>query len=104
MKRWEIAWSACFGRIANPMVAIGIQRPRTDFDHISRDNPAAARRIVKAINDGCSSLQNFPNRGRIGMTGRRESVFAPLAVLSRVQDQRSSCRDLANLPWAQDAR
>ncbi|MGP0095594.1 MAG: type II toxin-antitoxin system RelE/ParE family toxin [Terriglobales bacterium] len=34
------------------------------FQHIAKDNPAAARDAVKAIYDGCGALHQFPHRGR----------------------------------------
>jgi addiction module RelE/StbE family toxin len=60
------------------------------FKRISKDNPTAAERAVNTIYNGCTALQTFPFRGRIGrMKGRRELVFAPLPyiVVYRVKDQ-----------------
>jgi toxin ParE1/3/4 len=52
------------------------------FQHIERDNPTAARDVVKTIYDGCEALKNFPHRGRPGrMAGRRELVFPPLPYI-----------------------
>ena len=53
------------------------------FDRIAKDKPAAAQRVIQPIYDGCTGLQNFPNRGRTGrMNGRRELVFAPLPYIA----------------------
>lgn len=35
-------------------------------DYIARDNPAAARRVVKAIQDGVGMLKDHPGIGRPG--------------------------------------
>jgi toxin ParE1/3/4 len=58
------------------------------FQHIQKDNPTAAREVIKTIYDGCTALKSFPNRGRIGrIKGRRELVFPPLPfiVVSQVK-------------------
>jgi len=48
-------------------------------DRIRRDNPDAARQVAEIIYSRCASLENFPDRGRIGrIPGTRELVFAPL--------------------------
>jgi addiction module RelE/StbE family toxin len=53
------------------------------FERIRKDRPEAARRVVQTIYDGCTALQNFPNRGRSGrIKGRRELVFAPLPYIA----------------------
>jgi toxin ParE1/3/4 len=53
------------------------------FESIRKDRPAAAQRVIQIIYDGCTGLQNFPNRGRTGrMNGRRELVFAPLPYIA----------------------
>lgn len=58
---------------------------------IERDNPEAARRVAKAIYDGCGQLKDFPNMGRASrrMPGRRELTFAPLPyiVVYQVKEQ-----------------
>jgi len=52
------------------------------FKYIEKDNPSAAREVIKSIYDGCTSLKVFPNRGRIGrMRGRRELVFSSLPYI-----------------------
>lgn len=56
------------------------------FKRIQADNPAAAREVVKTIYDGCSTLKDFPHRGRLGrIKGRRELVFAPLPYVAVYQ-------------------
>jgi toxin ParE1/3/4 len=53
------------------------------FRHLSKDNPAAAREVVKAIYDSCTTLQSLPSRGRAGrMNGRRELVFTSLPYIA----------------------
>jgi len=63
----------------SPLAAEDLERI---FERIEKDNPTAARQVVKTIYDGCDS----PNRGRRGrMTGRRELVFAPLSYIAVYQ-------------------
>jgi len=57
-----------------------------DLEHIvnriRRDNPEAARQVAEIIFNRCTSLENFPNRGRMGRTaGTRELVVAPLPYI-----------------------
>jgi toxin ParE1/3/4 len=53
------------------------------FKYIQQDNPVAAGEVVQTLYDGCASLGEFPNRGRISrMIGRRELVFAPLPYIA----------------------
>lgn len=52
------------------------------FEHIKKDNPAAAREVVRTLYDGCGALKTFPKRGRIGrIKGRRELVFPSLPYI-----------------------
>ncbi len=52
------------------------------FERIQKDNPTAARDVIKKLYDSCTALKNFPNRGRVGrMKGRRELVFSPLPYI-----------------------
>ncbi len=52
------------------------------FKRIQKDNPTAAHQVIQTIYDGCTALQSFPNRGRIGrIQGRRELVFPPLPFI-----------------------
>ena len=45
---------------------------------IQQENPDAARRVARAIYDGATSLQTFPERGRLGRRpGSRELIFLP---------------------------
>jgi toxin ParE1/3/4 len=51
-------------------------------NRIRRDNPKAARQVAEIIYSRCASLENFPDRGRIGrIAGTRELVFAPLPYI-----------------------
>jgi toxin ParE1/3/4 len=52
-------------------------------ERIERDNPEAARRVARAIYDGCGRLRDFPRLGRGSdrMAGRRELVFPPLPYI-----------------------
>ncbi|MGA2424013.1 MAG: type II toxin-antitoxin system RelE/ParE family toxin [Terriglobales bacterium] len=57
---------------------------------IQRDNPEAAAKVAETLYDGCSSLGNFPRRGRKGrIEGTRELVFAglPYIIVYRIEDQ-----------------
>ncbi len=57
--------------------------------YIRRDNPPAARRVASTIFDAANSLQQFPNRGRVGrIIGTRECVFPgwPYILVYRVMD------------------
>lgn len=58
------------------------------FKHIQKDDPEAARQVIKGIYDGCTSLKSFPNRGRISrIKDRRELVSppSPYIVVYRVK-------------------
>jgi addiction module RelE/StbE family toxin len=75
----EVRWS--------PEAAKDLERI---FRRIQRDNPIAAREVVKTLYDGCSALRTFPNRGRVSrIRGRRELVFPslPYIALYRVKEQ-----------------
>ena len=51
--------------------------------YIHRDNPEAARRVAKAIYEGCESLASAPHMGRIGsQPATRELIFAPLPYIA----------------------
>lgn len=57
------------------------------FQRIAKDNPTAARGVVKAIYDGCAALKEFPHRGRpVRINGRRELVFTPYIVVYQVKE------------------
>ena len=72
----EVRWS--------PLAADDLERI---FRRIAKDNPTAAREIVKAIYDGCEALKDFPYRGRSGrMIGRRELIFSPYIAVYRVKE------------------
>jgi addiction module RelE/StbE family toxin len=48
------------------------------FQHIEKSNPDAAQRVAQTIYDAATSLQTFPERGRISRRpGARELVFSP---------------------------
>jgi toxin ParE1/3/4 len=72
----EIRWSA--------PAAQDLERICAWIDH---DNPEAARRIPKAIYEGCGQLSKFPNIGRASsrMSGRRELAFPPLPYIAVYQ-------------------
>ena len=72
----EIRWS--------PLAAEDMERI---FQRIAKDNPTAARGVVKAIYDGCAALKDFPHRGRPGrINGRRELVFTPYIVVYQAKE------------------
>lgn len=57
------------------------------FHRIAKDNPTAAREIMKAIYDGCEALRRFPHTGRPGrISGRRELVFPPYIAVYQVKE------------------
>lgn len=48
------------------------------YRRIEADNPAAALRVVQTIYDAATTLQTFPERGRLSRrSGAREIVFSP---------------------------
>jgi toxin ParE1/3/4 len=52
------------------------------FDYLIRSNPAAAIRVVETIYEAASSLQTFPERGRVSRRpGARELLCAPWPYL-----------------------
>ncbi len=72
----EIRWS--------PLAAEDLERI---FKRIAKDNPSAAREIVKAIYEGCAALKDFPQRGRPGrISGRRELMFTPYIAVYQVKE------------------
>jgi addiction module RelE/StbE family toxin len=72
----EIRWS--------PLAAEDLEHI---FQRIAKDNPTAARGVVKAIYDGCAALKDFPHLGRPGrIKGRRELVFTPYIVVYQVKE------------------
>jgi len=57
-----------------------------DFDsiiaYLLEQSPSAADRIARTIYTAASSLDTFPNRGRLGrVEGTRELVLAPLPYI-----------------------
>jgi toxin ParE1/3/4 len=60
-------------------------------DYISKDNPAAARRVAQTIYHGIARLRRFSNLGRVGLAeNTRELVFSPwpyIAVYEVIDDQ-----------------
>ena len=75
-------------------------------DYIGQHNPAAARTVTRAIVEGISGLQAFPNRGRPGeRSGTRELVVARLPAYVVVYSVRGNFVDVLHI-WhgAQDWR
>jgi toxin ParE1/3/4 len=68
----QIRWS--------PSAALDLERI---CERIEVDNPEAARRVARAIFDGCSRLADFPQLGRAStrLFGRRELIFPPLPYI-----------------------
>jgi toxin ParE1/3/4 len=53
------------------------------YRRIARDNPSAAKSVIKTLYDGCAGLRDFPERGRDGrMNRRREFVFPKLPYIA----------------------
>lgn len=62
-----------------------------EAEYIARDNPAAARRMVRAIRDSIERLAHYPAMGRPGrVAGTRELVVArtPYIIPYRVRADR----------------
>lgn len=58
--------------------------------HILRDNPSAARSVVRTLTEGIERLSKFPNLGRPGqVSNTRELVFAslPYIAIYRLKDE-----------------
>lgn len=58
--------------------------------HILRDNPTAARSVIRTITDGISNLRKFPKLGRPGQVeNTKELVFPslPYIVVYRIKDE-----------------
>lgn len=55
--------------------------------HIQDDNPAAARKVAKALLDSIANLETFPNLGRPGedVEGTRELVCPPYVIVYRLK-------------------
>jgi toxin ParE1/3/4 len=53
---------------------------------IQRDNPTAARQVVKNLYESGMSLETMPNRGRSGrIAGTREFVVTPFILVYRIK-------------------
>ena len=56
-------------------------------NHISEDNPEAARAVAQAILDRVEGLETFPGMGRPGeKAGTRELVSPPYVIVYRLKD------------------
>ena len=65
-------------------------------DHIGRDNPAAARRVVKVIKDGVDILKDHPGIGRPGrLAGTRELVIHDYPFIVAYRQAESAIHILA---------
>lgn len=65
-------------------------------DYIGRDNPAAARRVVKAIRDGVDILKDHPGVGRPGrLAGTRELVIRHYPFIVAYRQAESALQILA---------
>jgi len=52
-------------------------------EYVCQQNPSAADRVARAVYDGISSLDTFPDRGRLGrVKGTRELVLVPLPFIA----------------------
>jgi toxin ParE1/3/4 len=53
------------------------------FGHIMKQNPAAARDVIRTIAERIGVLKTFSNLGRIGqVAGTRELIFAPMPYVA----------------------
>jgi len=60
------------------------------FHYIRRDNPIAARDVIRTITDGIANLRKFPKLGRPGQVkDTRELSFPslPYIVIYRIKDE-----------------
>ncbi len=65
-------------------------------DYIARDNPAAARRVVKTIRDDVTVLEQHPMIGRAGrIEGTRELVIGRYPYIVAYRARESSVNILA---------
>ena len=65
-------------------------------NHIGRDNPAAARRVVKAIKDGADALKDHPGIGRPGrIAGTRELLIGHYPYIAAYRQAISTIHILA---------
>jgi addiction module RelE/StbE family toxin len=70
---------------------------------IRRDNPAAARSVAKTLFDAANSLENLPNRGRVGrIPGTRELVLPGLPYIIVYQVSESATQILRIYHGARD--
>ena len=52
-------------------------------EYIHRQNPSVADRVARAIYESVSSLESFPDRGRLGrVEDTRELVLTPLPFIA----------------------
>jgi addiction module RelE/StbE family toxin len=73
------------------------------FTHIIKENPTAARDVVRAITDGISKLKDFPKLGRSGQVeGTREMVFRSLPYIAVYRVKESAIEILRIYHAAQD--
>ena len=56
-------------------------------ERIERDDPKAARRVARAVYEGCGRLADFPylGRGSTRMPGRRELIFSNFPYIAVYQ-------------------
>jgi addiction module RelE/StbE family toxin len=51
--------------------------------YILRENPSAARNVIRTVTDGIATLARFPNRGRSGhVDDTRELLFPSLPYIA----------------------
>ncbi len=65
-------------------------------DYIARDNPDAARRVIKAVRDGVKVLQDHPAIGRPGrIEGTRELVIGRYPYIAAYRQTATTLEVLA---------
>jgi toxin ParE1/3/4 len=90
--RWRIRWTT---DAANDLEQI--------FHHIIRDNPTAARNVIRTITEGIGKLKAFPNLGRSGQVeGTREMVFTSLPYIAVYRVKENAVEILRVYHAAQD--
>ncbi|MDP1606879.1 MAG: type II toxin-antitoxin system RelE/ParE family toxin [Rhodocyclaceae bacterium] len=69
---------------------------RDIHDYIARDNPAAARRVVKTVRDDVKTLRDHPAMGRPGrIAGTRELVIGRYPYIVAYREAQATVEILA---------
>jgi toxin ParE1/3/4 len=90
--RWLIRWTT---DAVNDLEQI--------FGHIAKENPTAARDVMRTITERIGRLGTFSNLGRVGqVTGTRELVFTPMPYIAVYRVKENAVEILRVYHAAQD--